>query len=398
MRATWVGLGLILACGACGGAVDSPSLAVQDSAGVQIVTNVRPDWGESEAWTVADEPLLSIGSVGGDASTLFDRVSSVVVLPSGELAVLDEGAGQIRLFDGGGRLTRTLGRSGQGPGEFQGLAFVGLSADSLWVFDGRQQRLTVWDPSTGEFRVAGVGIGNAAHGPAGLTSDATVILVADMGFSEALAAEARDGLQRFSAGYVTVGSDGVVQDTMLVTDGSERILVVNPPNIEMIRPLLARSVSHAVRGSELIQGTQADYEFGVYSADGGLTRLIRRSDVDVALDEASYRAAVEERVSAAPEPARPGLRRLYEESPRPAYRPAYSTFLVDSEGVLWVQDFSYVGEAASWAVYDEQGVWLGSLDFPEGFSPTYITADRIAGIWRDELGVEYARIYALQRR
>lgn len=398
MRATWVGLGLILVGAACGGSGDPPSEAVQDSAGVQIVTNVRPDWGESEGWIVEEEPLLSIGSVGGEASTLFDRISSVVLLPSGEVAVLDEGAGEIRLFDAEGRPDRVFGRSGQGPGEFQGLAFVGMSGDSLWVFDGRQQRLTIWDPVTGGFRVAGVGMDNAAHGPAGLTSDGTVILVANMGFSEALAAEARDGLQRFSAGYVRVGSGGDIRDTILVTDGSERILVVDPPTIEMVRPLLARSVSHAVRGSELIQGTQADYEFGVYSADGSLTRLVRRSDVDVAVDEASYRAAVEERVLAAPEPARPGLRRLYEESPRPADRPAYSTFLVDSQGVLWVQDFSYFGEASSWAVYDQAGVWLGSLELPEGLSPTYITDDRIAGIWRDELGVEYARIYALERR
>ena len=157
-------------------------------------------------------------------------------------------------------------------------------------------------------------------------------------------------------------------------------------------------VSHAVREEEILQGSQDTYQIGVFSRKGELRSLIRRSDVDVRVDEAAYSAAVEERVLTAPEPARPGLRSLYQEQPKPENRPAYSRFLVDSEEFLWVQDFSYGGEARSWAVFDPEGVWLGAVEFPDRFRPTQILRDRVVGIWRDELEVEYARIYELARR
>src|SRR5690606_9799148 len=114
-------------------------------------------------------------------------------------------------------------------------------------------------------------------------------------------------------------------------------------------------------------------------------------------DEASYSAAVEERVLAAPEPARPGLRALYQDQPRPGGRPAYARFLVDSENFLWVEDFSYAGDLHSWAVFGPEGVWLGAVEFPNGFRPTQILEDEVVGIWRDEFEVDYARIYALVR-
>jgi len=388
--------GFLLICIACGSS-EAPLVAVRDSAGVRIVTNSRPAWGDRQRWHVSHDPVLSLGSLDGDAAFSFERLSGVHALPGDQLAVLDEGAGQIRFFGLDGTPSSVFGRSGQGPGEFQDLAFIGFSADSLWVFDGRQQRITVLDPGSGEFRVARAAVDNAALGPAGLLPDGSVLLAADLAFSSAIIDELPVGLRRFEAAYVRVGSDGSLEDTVLVTQGSERILMHGPQTVQMLRPLLARSVSHAVRNAEILQGSQDTYQIGAYSADGVLRTLIRRSDVDVRLDEALYDAAVEERVLAAPEPARPGLRALYEEQPKPESRPAYSRFLVDSEGFLWAQDFSYDGEASSWAVFDSEGVWLGAVEFPGRFRPTQVLEDRVFGVWRDELEVEYARIYLLTR-
>ena len=149
---------------------------------------------------------------------------------------------------------------------------------------------------------------NAALGPAGVLSNGSVIFAADLGFSAAVSDELPEGLQRFEAGYVRIDSNGELEDTVLVTQGSESILMYGQQTVEMARPLFARSVSHAVRDSSIIQGTQETYQIGVYSGDGTLRTLIRRSDVDVQLDEASYEAAVEEQVLAFPERSRPGLR------------------------------------------------------------------------------------------
>jgi hypothetical protein len=341
--------------------------------------------------------VLSVGSLDGDAASSFDRLSGAYLLDGELIAVLDDGASQLKFFDLDGTSVSAFGRSGQGPGEFQGLTFLGFSSDSLWVFDGRQQRITVMDPESGGFRVAQAAVDNARLGPVGLLARGSVVLAADLAFSSAVIDELPAGLQRFGAAYVRLDPLGALEDTVLVTQGSERILMYGPQAVQMLRPLLARSVSHAVRNEEILQGSQDAYQIGVYSEDGILRSLIRRSDVDVRLDEASYSSAVEERVLAAPEAARPGLRSLYQDQPKPESRPAYARFLVDSEGFLWVQDFSYGGDARSWAVFDPEGVWLGAVEFPDRFRPTQILEDQVVGVWRDELGVEYARIYELAR-
>lgn len=388
----------LLICTACGSSdSEAPRMIVQDSAGVRIVENSRPMWEDGQLWKVSQDPVLSLGSLDGDAAFSFHRLSGVYVLGDDRIAVLDEGASQVRFFDLDGTPRSTFGGPGEGPGEFQGLRFVGFSADSLWLFDGRQLRITVVDPVSGGFRVARAAVDNAGLGPVGLLAGGSVVLTADLAFSSAVLDELPVGLQRFGAAYVRVGPSGALEDTVLVASGSERILRYGGETVEMLRPFLARSVSHAIREEEILQGAQDRYEIGVYSEDGILRSLIRRSDVDLRLDEASYSAAIDERVLAAPEPARPGLRSLYQGQPKPENRPAYSGFLVDSEGFLWVQDFSYVGEARSWAVFDPEGLWVGIVEFPDRFRPTQILGDRVVGIWRDEHDVEHARIYEFTR-
>lgn len=387
----------IMSAAACESSVP-PAAVVSDSAGIRVVTNQAPVWDEDQAWEVDPEPLLTVGSVEGDPELAFDRVSGVYLLPTVGLVVLDEGAGSIRFFDESGMPNSTFGRSGEGPGEFQNLSFLGLRTDSLWVFDARQRRTTVIHPESAGFRVTSADVRDASHGPVGLLADGSLIVAADIAFSTAIEEQSTEGLQRFDAAYVLVNASGIARDTVLVTRGSERILMLGPEFVQLLRPLLARSVSHAVRGDDLVHGVQEHYEIGVYSTDGGVHTLIRRSDVDVRIDEPAYEAAVEERVLRAPEPARPGLRALYDEQPRPDGRPAYARFLIDSDGFLWVQEFAYIGASSSWAIFDLDGLWLGMVEFPDRFRPTQILRDRVVGVWRDELDVEYARVYGLARR
>ncbi len=392
--ALWASVILFTACDSS----DAPVVLARDSAGIRIVTSDRPVWEAGEGWSISEEPLLSLGTVEGDGPLAFDRLSGAYLLPGGDLAVFDEGSGQIRLFERNGTPRLGFGRLGEGPGEFQGLRFLGYDEDSIHVFDPRQRRLTVVHPESGGFRVARVELDNPGLTPVGLLPDGSVLLLADLAFSSSITGELANGLQRFEAAYIRVGPDGAPQDTVLVTPGSERFLRTGPGTVELLRPLLPRSVSHAVRGSEIIQGSQERYEVGVHSLDGRLETLIRRSDVELQLDEAAYGEAVERRVRAAPEPARPGLRALYGELPRPERTPAYSAYIVDALGHLWVQGFSYEGQSSIWFVHDPEGVWLGSVEFPDRFRPTQILDDRVVGVWRDELDVQYARIHGLTRR
>lgn len=90
--------------------------------------------------TVAEE--LRIGS-GDDSDRGFCRIVGVEVGPDGRIYVLDGQDQQIRVYDDAGRPLRTVGRRGDGPGEFTQARLFGFKGDTLWVNDAGPMRVTL---------------------------------------------------------------------------------------------------------------------------------------------------------------------------------------------------------------------------------------------------------------
>lgn len=71
---------------------------------------------------------------------------SVAVSERGVMAVRQSQDDGIRFFDVDGRPLGMVGRRGEGPGEFQSMSRIGWLADTLWVYDLFQQRITLFTP------------------------------------------------------------------------------------------------------------------------------------------------------------------------------------------------------------------------------------------------------------
>ena len=50
------------------------------------------------------------------------------------------------------------------------------------------------------------------------------------------------------------------------------------------------------------------------------------------------------------------------------------------------------------SVFDSIGTLLGEVEAPLGFEPYHIGDDFLLGTWRDELDVEYVRLYSLHKK
>jgi hypothetical protein len=74
----------------------------------------------------------------------WNTVHGMIVDKAGNLYVLDNSEQRVKVFTAQGRLIRTIGRKGQGPGEFQSASRMQLLRDSLWVFDHVNNRVTVF--------------------------------------------------------------------------------------------------------------------------------------------------------------------------------------------------------------------------------------------------------------
>jgi len=97
-------------------------------------------------WKV--EENLRIGSALEDAPDAFGHVWALEVDSEGRIYVADGRPPSVKVFGPDGAYRRTLGREGEGPGEFRWP--VGLKLDPLerlWVIDYRNARYSVFNPN-----------------------------------------------------------------------------------------------------------------------------------------------------------------------------------------------------------------------------------------------------------
>ncbi len=84
--------------------------------------------------------------VEGDENYLFQEITSVVRLASGNLVVADGGSSELALYAPDGSFVRRWGGQGEGPGEFRLLSRVyPLGPDSLIALDQWTARLSIFD-------------------------------------------------------------------------------------------------------------------------------------------------------------------------------------------------------------------------------------------------------------
>lgn len=93
-----------------------------------------------------------IGELDGAEEFLFVNIADVVMNSKGDIYVADRRLNEIRKFNRDGEYLLTVGRKGQGPGEFQYIQTVSVNRnEDLIVFDGGLGRISVFSDN-GEHR------------------------------------------------------------------------------------------------------------------------------------------------------------------------------------------------------------------------------------------------------
>ena len=116
--------------------------------GMVHVSHTPPSGYIPVSWILEED--LSIGTIDGAHATSFSTIVGLKVRTDGSIVVLDRQAQEIRIFDQDGNHVTTHGRSGNGPGEFNGANGLMLdSNDRLWVPDPGSRRMSVVDATSG---------------------------------------------------------------------------------------------------------------------------------------------------------------------------------------------------------------------------------------------------------
>ncbi len=380
----------LLAASAC--AERSSEIVVQvDSAGVRIVESRAPAWAPGTEWRVDPEPVLRLGAADDDPASQFFRILDVALLAGGELIVVDGGSAEVRRYDaGGGHLWSTGGR-GEGPGEFRGPRYLGRREDGAFlIWDRALLRLSVvaedgevllserrTSPDGSEFIAFGLFDDGAwlvanprrVSAPAeGTTWTDTVPLGRyDPALNEQL------GLAR-------------VPGHRWIWTGQHMLPVPFSP-----QPL------RTIVGDRLAVASGPDPQVAVHDADGSLVARYRLARAREPVSESDVGRMIESFVEMGQEPAAV-WRQWRDEMEIPAHEPAFDRLLADDDRNLWARRFTadpLSREPPSWDVFDPAGTWLGVVATPGGMTVTAIRDGFVAGIYRDELGVEYVSVHRI---
>jgi len=100
-------------------------------------------------------PRAAFGSEGDAEADLIGNIKAALLLPSGDVVVLDDRSSEVRIFDGAGRPMQRLGRAGRGPGEFFHLRALAVRSDGRLYVGDLLRRIQVFAPSAAGYRLVG---------------------------------------------------------------------------------------------------------------------------------------------------------------------------------------------------------------------------------------------------
>lgn len=372
-----------------------------DSAGVRIVENLLGTW--TVPWQVGVEPLLTIGSIGGNPDQELDQVTGALGLTGDRIVVANGGRFELLFYDADGNLLRRAGGRGDGPGEFQSLEWISrFGSDSILALDVWGQRVSYFD-AAGSF-----GRSVRLEPTAQLPFPRPVAFLGGGGFLATQGTFALGGdppagrAERRLEPLYHISSDGLTATLVGSFPGRERVIVPTGPRggLERRQRPFGRGTAFAATYDRFYVADNESYEIRAYTIAGKLTQVIRKQAVPIPLD-ASDIQAFEDSVLATVSPAsRPQMRVLFATMPPPPRTyPAFEPDIhIDGDLNLWVKESNRLGDPRSeWSVFSAGGELRGVVEMPHGIEVLDIGVDYVLGLRRDELDVEYVQLFQLRR-
>jgi hypothetical protein len=396
--------------------------SAQTPAPLRPVNNDAPAWSEVTRWTVQREPLLRIGAVDGPPETTLTRVTGGAITPSGRIVVLDEGASTVRVYGSNGRYLTSIGRQGEGPGEFPAahLSMKLIGEDSVLVSAGSSYPMQLISIRTRNAQVIRfnsatvsqlVGAGKTGSlSPAGGTSV----------FVNATATErppiVLDGVPRHESSRLYWASLDLSWAIDLGDQPGQAWVRVpaNPPPATAARasanyhaalsvpfPNSSRRASSS-RGGRVCIGEPSEPRIRCFDRTGGGLEITWRQPADpiTSLEAERWRANAQAGLRAGGAAAMASSLAMLRSVRLPVNKPYFGQMFLDAEMNLWV-DIPSKGSVADstkvHSVFDARGRYLGDVATPRSTTILFISGNRVLSETEDRDGVPFVILYELRK-
>lgn len=335
-----------------------------NQAGVQVVENKLKPQGSQQLLLKKE---LTVGQLA-EGGSLFGSIAGADMAGDGRLFVLDGINKKLRIFDTTGKQLKELGRSGQGPGEWDTPFMVKLvSENELMVADAGNRKIVYLDSQGNMTREVSYA---RNMGLVKLQESNGQYWVAEMGVEGNSIAYT---IARCDSGFNRL----VKFDTLLMPlpiSGNK----INP--FEMYFEFCLDS-----RGN-LLYGLSSAYEIKCFNPEGKLFRIVRKEYRPRPITEKDR----QEILSQLPETAGINLKEMLA---FPDYFPPFGALLIDEADRLYVRTFEkgQVPHWYTWDVFDPQGKLIARVEMPE--NTLLIKGGKLCAVEKDEEDYQYLCLY-----
>jgi len=373
------------------------------TAEVEVISNPKtpvPPVGKRKSLVFKEE--LSIGQKEGDENYMFGSDVFFNTDDEGNFYVTDWGKKRILKYDPAGKYVLTIGRQGQGPGEFQNLSVARFDKEgSIYVTDITSRRISFFSQRGNYLRqilIPDVFENLYITAKGYYLSSHTVPLESDAGMAFRVV-------------------DGFFNDKLkLVTEFHARVAVNKFPSgndstsmAKFVAGILSGiayqpAPRHLLAADDTIYfGYPQDYSIDVYSPEGRKTKTIRRAYDPIKVkdsDKAYFTATV----------ARPFLNRTG--GPRseddildilkfieyPSNKPAYHNFTLMENGWLIVLVEFAAGDYSLFDIFDKKGRYIGQFkaDFAAEYGWFFFKNGKAFAVETDEQGYKSIKRYSVK--
>ncbi len=349
----------VLAAPACGGAGEGTDAAVvRDTLpnGVLSIMSHGPTaWADTSGWKLVEDLQVGSGESGGPGELV--QPMGFAVDPAGRIYVVDTKPTVIKVYGPDGSFLHTIGREGQGPGEFQ-VAFPAAFDTLLIVQDPQTARTSVFD-------TAGTFLDSWPSGccywmPLHVDARGRIATPVQEPPSDSIAIT-----------FARAGLDGTPIDTL-------HLPMLGPRHNWVIERTSGTSRSRSVFNipwspstdygflpdGGLVMGYSDTYRLTELGPDGDTLRVFGRTWTAPAIPTFRRDSVFEGLVAMIGQRMEPAeLRRTFQKSDMPTSAPAWRDIYADPAGRIWLRGID-LGQGESFDVFDSSRVFLGTVPVP----------------------------------
>jgi hypothetical protein len=297
---------------------------IETEGDVVVVTNPNePLYGPE---VVSLEEDLAIGAGEGE-DDLFAAISSIAVADDGTIFVLDSRDDNVKVFDRDGTPVRTIGRSGQGPGEFSSPVSISLTPRGEIMVVDLTRRLEYFKPNGEHIRTQTIA---SLRPTTALPDSAGNFFVYLIVYDEA------------NPRYELRKVDGDFKDLFEIESSPL-------PDRDAFNPFFPIVRWAPLSGDRCVCGLAVTYELRIHDASGLVVRKIRRNPDPVPIDQED----VDERTKGTP----PDILKTLKV---PERYPEFRYIVTDDEDRIWVLTWERPPgrKGFYWDVFDPEGRYL----------------------------------------